>query len=105
MTDLSINRLQMQESCRRNSRRQKSELGEFINSRPTSRYFLRGFYPSVRFSHQTGCIAAKNSAWRSPQNSEQFITTRLRQVSLRQMTLHFSCTAIVPHTGHLTSLS
>jgi hypothetical protein len=36
------------------------------------------------------------------QNSEQFIITRPRQISLRQITLHFSCTASVPHTGHTT---
>jgi hypothetical protein len=28
--------------------------------------------------------------------------TRPRQISLRQMTLHFSCTATAPHTGQMT---
>jgi hypothetical protein len=39
----------------------------------------------------------------SPQNSEQFITTRPRQISLRQMILHFSWTATAPQTGQITS--
>src|SRR5438045_4077728 len=38
------------------------------------------------------------------QNSEQFITTRPRQVSLRQITLHFSWTRAAPQTGQINSL-
>lgn len=33
------------------------------------------------------------------QNSEQFMITRPRQMSLRQITLHFSCMTLAPQTG------
>jgi hypothetical protein len=36
------------------------------------------------------------------QNSEQFITIRPRQISLRQISLHFSWTANDPQTGQIT---
>jgi hypothetical protein len=41
-------------------------------------------------------------AWN--QNSEQFMTTRPRQVSLRQIILHFSCTKAAPQIGQVMSL-
>ena len=35
------------------------------------------------------------------QNSEQFMMIRPRQVSLRQTSLHFSCTTVDPQTGQM----
>jgi hypothetical protein len=35
------------------------------------------------------------------QNSAQFMMTRPRQISLLQMTLHFSCTVAPPQTGQM----
>jgi hypothetical protein len=37
------------------------------------------------------------------QNSEQLKIIRRWHLSLRQITLHFSCTAAAPQTGHLIS--
>jgi hypothetical protein len=37
------------------------------------------------------------------QNSAQFITTRPRQISLRQTILHFSWIATFPHSGQTIS--
>ncbi|PYL18877.1 MAG: hypothetical protein DME30_02110 [Verrucomicrobia bacterium] len=44
-----------------------------------------------------------DSAARSDQNSEQLKIIRRWHLSLRQTTLHFSCTAAAPQTGHLIS--
>ena len=44
-------------------------------------------------------LTALSSRLSSVQNSGNLMITRPRQISLRQTTLHFSCTGTAPHTG------
>lgn len=62
----------------------------------------------MRFLIMRGDVAAAfakmQESCRRDQNSEQLKIIRPRQISLWQITLHFSCPAIAPQTGHLISL-